>query len=53
MVKFVKFCLALLLGMPAFPVLAQSQQADHHISFSNRQNQYVDVRLRLISGAGG
>jgi len=42
-----KWLLALILWLPAVPVIAQSFRADYNISFSNRKNQYVDVSLQL------
>jgi len=45
--RFVKLCLAALICVPVFPVWARSLEAGHHVSFSNRQNQFVDVHLNL------
>jgi predicted metalloprotease with PDZ domain len=36
----------------ACPAMADLLQADHRISFSDRQNQYVDLRLRLPVESG-
>jgi len=40
------------LVLTACPAIADLQQADHRISFSNRQNQYVDLGLRLPVESG-
>ena len=47
MATFLKLILVVLLWLAAVPIRAQTLQADHRISFANRHNQYVDVRLRL------
>jgi len=46
-IRFLKLCLAALIWLPVFPAWAQSYVAEHHVSFSNRQNQYVNIQLRL------
>ncbi len=45
--KSAKFFLLLVLVWASCPAIAESLQAEHQISFSNRLNQYVDLRLRL------